>query len=398
MSWELAHRALARPRLEVRFSAVGTLQAEAQAAVHLAQAGLYGLSASPRTSSVARALLGWARRPGVSGRMAHNALRLASRLRAPLDPAELAQMDVFFSFYAGIPAQARRARSLHCGIFVHDLTPILLPQHSSPQQVRGLRRILSTIRPEDLVVVNSECTRRDLCAHLGRDPATVAVVPLAADTAMFRPVTDPATLVAMRARYGLGDGPYLLSLHSAAPHKNMDMLIRAHASYRSVAGQDALPLVIAGGKGDPRAELVTAGLEPSALSGVTFAGFVDDADLAPLYSGAKAFFFPSLYEGFGLPVLEALLCGVPVFSSRAASLPEVMAPLPLAHRGPDRLLNPTDEGAWAEAFHAAKHATRLDAAALARLSEAFCWDRSVDLLAKTLGAPGRASVQKWAEP
>jgi glycosyltransferase involved in cell wall biosynthesis len=390
-AWTLAQHLALRPGLDLRFSAVGSLGGEALARAHLHEAGLGDRIVAPAPTALQRTLLVRAGGTGMPAQAATAALRALNRLRRPIDPTALPGLDMFFSFFAGIPAQLRGPRGPRCGIYVHDLIPLLRPHFCTDHQRGVLRRILGSIRPEDLVVVNSACTRADFCAHTGRDPATVPVVPLAADRTLFHPVAaDPARDAVLCRRYGLPDGPYTLTLHSAAPHKNMGLLVRAHAAYRARRGAQALPLVIAGGRGNPRAELRAAGdLDEADLAGVIFAGYVADADLAWLYSRSRAFFFPSHYEGFGLPVLEALSCGVPVFASDRASLPELFAPLPAQHRGPGRLLPPDAVAPWVQAFHDAETAEPLDADVLAALETAFSWERSAAALETALCKGGR---------
>lgn len=384
MSWDLAMDLLRRDRMDIRFSSVGTVAAELVTQRYLSEIGLQDRFVARQPGRALHGLLAATGRSGAVGKGASNMLRVWNRLRKPLDPAALPEMEMFFSFYAGIPAQLREA-GIPCGIYVHDIIPFLFPQFCTEQQQRVLRRILDSIRPGDLIAVNSECTKRDLCDHVGMDPADIVTVHLAADTKLFRPVDDSTRIADVRARYGIPEGDYFLTLHSAAPHKNMPLLIRAHAAYRAARGPEALPLVIAGGKGDPQAEIQATGeVTEDALAGVIFAGFIDDVDLAPLYSKAQAFFFPSLYEGFGLPVLEALFCGVPAFSSDRASLPEVMAPLALPHGGADRLLDAQDETAWAHAFARAEQAPRLMAGDIATLHEHFSWDRAGQILAEAI--------------
>jgi glycosyltransferase involved in cell wall biosynthesis len=144
----------------------------------------------------------------------------------------------------------------------------------------------------------------------------------------------------MRRRYGL-DTPYILAVGTVQPRKNYEMLIRA---FRPVAERHPHSLVIVGGKGWldeglPR-EIERLGLRDR----VRLAGFVDDADLPTVYSAADLLAFPSLYEGFGLPLLEAMACGTPVISSNASSLPEVVTEESAV------LLSPHDETAWTAAM------------------------------------------------
>jgi glycosyltransferase involved in cell wall biosynthesis len=157
----------------------------------------------------------------------------------------------------------------------------------------------------------------------------------------FQPVTDEDQVAAVRQKYNLGENPYILSVGTIQPRKNYQMLIRA---FRPVADQFPHNLIIAGGKGWLYDEML-AEVERQRLNGrVHFIGFVDDADLPTLYSGADLFAMPSLYEGFGLPLLEAMACGVPTISSNASSLPEVVGETAVQ-------LSPKDEKAWTQSIN-----------------------------------------------
>jgi glycosyltransferase involved in cell wall biosynthesis len=125
----------------------------------------------------------------------------------------------------------------------------------------------------------------------------------------------------VRARYGIGDGPYILSVGTIQPRKNYERLIRALAALPSAF--DDVRLVIVGGRGWLQ-ESIYQTVEALKLGErVLFPGFAEDGDLPALYSGARLAAYPSLYEGFGLPILEAMRCGTPVLSSHTSSLREV---------------------------------------------------------------------------
>jgi glycosyltransferase involved in cell wall biosynthesis len=225
-----------------------------------------------------------------------------------------------------------------------------------------------------------------LLEYLGSDTFDIRTITLGADPVVFQRNTDASALAKVRNTYELPYGPYFLSLHSAAPHKNMPLLIQAYAAYRRSVGRAAVPLVIAGGQGDPRAAIsASEQLSDKDLKGVSFLGFVDESDLSPLYSNAQAFFFPSLYEGFGLPVLEALFCGVPVFASNAGSLPEIFVPLEGSDAAADRLLDPGRPEAWTDAFIRAEAVNRLTDDEIRRIRMHFSWERSGAALRKFLG-------------
>jgi glycosyltransferase involved in cell wall biosynthesis len=176
----------------------------------------------------------------------------------------------------------------------------------------------------------------------------------------------------VRARYGLGEGPFILSVGTVQPRKNYGRLVEA---FHRLDESD-LTLAIAGGKGwldDPLYRQIEAlGLGER----VRLLGFVDDADLPALYSAARVFAFPSLYEGFGLPPLEAMACGVPVVASRASSLPEVIGEAGL-------LVDPLDVEALASALRRALEDEDLRHTLISRgLAQArrFSWAESAQQL------------------
>lgn len=212
----------------------------------------------------------------------------------------------------------------------------------------------------------SQATRDDLVRTYGVSPERVTVTQLAAD-ASFRPA-DQAAVDAARARYGLGQR-YFLYVGTLQPRKNLPRLVRAFAQV--AADRPGLQLALAGKQGwmaeGIRAEVARLGVQGS----VVFTGYVPAEDLPALYTGALAFAFPSLYEGFGMPALEAMVCGAPVVASNVSSLPEVVGDAGL-------LVDPTDEAALANALARvaddADLRTELRARGLAR-AKLFSWER-----------------------
>ncbi|MEA3338108.1 MAG: glycosyltransferase family 1 protein [Chloroflexota bacterium] len=174
-------------------------------------------------------------------------------------------------------------------------------------------------RSADRVIADSRATRADLLGLFDLDAEKVPVVYLGRDQNL-KPETNSERLQDVKGRLGLRD-PYVLTVGTLQPRKNLARLVDAFS--RVQARVDAAQLVLAGRVGwlsDPIFEQVKRfGLEDHVL----FPGYVEDSDLAALLSGAAAFAFPSLYEGFGFPVLEAQACGTPVLASNTSSLPEV---------------------------------------------------------------------------
>ncbi len=343
----------------VRFSATGSLWATLQAETVLSRrdgwhSALNRVGSLPRrVHQTQRNCTEWAkdtdglmRSVARAGDIALTQVsRLCNVLRRPVDPDALAWTDVFHSSYARIPKQVRRQLPGQHVLTVHDLTPLVLgEEYFSSDQIGITRRIIDSVQPDDWVVAVSESTKNDLCERRPIDPERVFVVPNAASDDLFYPVTDDKRIRTVRQKYGIPEGRYLFSLHSMAPHKNIPRLIEAFRRSIRQEKPSHTHLVLAGGLGRPRKEIFEElSLETADLDRVHFTGFVEDDDLAPLYSGAEAFVFPSLYEGFGLPVLEAMQCGCPVVASNTSSLPEIVEDAGI-------LVDPTDTEELAHAL------------------------------------------------
>jgi len=203
-------------------------------------------------------------------------------------------------------------------VTVHDLAFMAMPDRFLPAKRRYLETFTRlTMGKARHVIADSEHTRGDLIRLLGVPPARVTAVPLGVN-GDFRP-PDEAAKVAFRARQNL-PAHYLLYLGTLEPRKNLVALVRAYARlWRS--GLD-WPLVLAGGKGWLYEDIFRAVAEEGLTEHVRFPGYVAYEDQPLWYGCATAFVYPSTYEGFGLPVLEAMACGTPVVASTASSVPE----------------------------------------------------------------------------
>ena len=209
---------------------------------------------------------------------------------------------------------------------VHDLIPLLLPEYRGSRAVRLYTRLVSlTARRAALLLTDSNASRADILQHLRVTSTRVQAIPLAVDES-YSPKGCPEDVELLQA-LGLEPG-YILYLGGFDSRKNLRAVFGAFAKVRREMG-GAARLVVAGRlpthdsafAPDPRRLMQEAGLEPDA---VHFTGFVPESTKPALYRGARAFFFPSRYEGFGLPPLEALACGVPVVGSATSSIPEVV--------------------------------------------------------------------------
>jgi glycosyltransferase involved in cell wall biosynthesis len=197
-------------------------------------------------------------------------------------------------------------------VTVHDLGYLFFPDTHPPRQRWYLNQSTRwQARSAAHLIADSQATKRDLVDQYHAAPDRITVAYPGLDPAVKR-VDNWAEILQVKAKYGI-DGHYVLYLGTLQPRKNLARLIQA---YRQTASP--LPLVLAGKRGWYYEQLIK-----QAGSGIRFIGYVDEADKAALLSGATAFVFPSLYEGFGFPVLEAMACGVPVLCSHTTSLPEV---------------------------------------------------------------------------
>lgn len=245
----------------------------------------------------------------------------------PLEDAALGWADMYHSSYLALPPQAKRARGLARCLTVYDLIPILHPQHFGEEsRAFGtiLTRIVQSVGPEDMAVCISQATKDDFCEYTGHDPARTAVTYLAADSGLFYRCTDATRQAQVREKYGIPPGPYLLSLSTLAPHKNIGRVVKSFARLAAQENVGDLCLVLAGAQGWDAGGILEAVAAQQVKDKIIVTGRVDDKDLASLYSGALAFAYMSYYEGFGLPPLEAMQCGVPVIVSNTSSLPEVV--------------------------------------------------------------------------
>lgn len=171
------------------------------------------------------------------------------------------------------------------------------------------------------IIVDSRATQEDLINFYGTDPDRITVVYLGRDEKLSR-VTDPQIIAKAKADYNI-NGDYLLYLGTLHPRKNLVRLIDAFRMVVNVVTNPDLKLVIAGKRGWLYDEIFRRIQHHGLTERVIFPGYVEDEVKPALLSGALAYVFPSLYEGFGLPVLEAMACGVPVLTSNCSSLPEV---------------------------------------------------------------------------
>ena len=270
---------------------------------------------------------------------------------------------------------------------IHDLSFEHLPETFNRRSRAQLRlTIRRTARNAAHILTLSEFSRRDIIDTYKIDPERVSVTPAAAPP-YFAPVKDETALRQIRTTYGI-ERDYILALGSIQPRKNLVRLIRTYSSLWQVRARAAMPqLVLAGKRGWRESETLRTAEQSAARKDVRFIGYVPDADLPALYSSALCFAYPSYFEGFGLPVLEAMQCGTPVVAGNRTSLPEVVGDAGV-------LVDPFDEKEIAEALtrmiDKPEARTEFRARGL-EWAETFSWKRTAQL---TLEAYERAALRQ----
>jgi glycosyltransferase involved in cell wall biosynthesis len=273
----------------------------------------------------------------VSGRNGNDAVHIAPEDRFELCSSALLDHDRLWRFGgAGLSASRAcadvmfipTAATLPMGPIpvvctIHDVTPFTMPSHSAP--VRAMQRVLlnSCARFSRMVITSSECSKKDIVVHLGVPEEKVVVIHDGCDQSLFNPAPpDVAALTALRARLRI-DKPYLLHHGTIQPRKNLKRLIEAfHLMLAENADLD-FDLVLVGQLGWESDDIVNAAAKRDERGRVILAGMLDDSDLALIIKGASLAVVPSLYEGFSLPMVEAMACGVPTIVSNTSCLPEI---------------------------------------------------------------------------
>ena len=224
-------------------------------------------------------------------------------------------------------------------ITVHDLIQFTLPQDRPGRKIIFKLLFPRTLKTADKIIADSNSTKKDLMNYFNIPEEKIRVILLAADE-KFKPLNNEETKE-VRQKYNL-KFPFILYVGILEPRKNIPTLIDAF--YKLKKKNSPTKLVIAGKKGWKYKEIFETINKLNLQKDVIFTGYVPDEDLPALYNAADLFVFPSLYEGFGLPPLEAMACGCPVITSNTSSLPEVIGDAGI-------IVNPYDVDALADAMY-----------------------------------------------
>lgn len=261
-------------------------------------------------------------------------------------------------------------------VTVHDMV-----YKAFPETVRGRTKFMlntglkSSMQRADIIVTDSEFSRTEILKYFPQHEKKLRVVPCGVDTEKFRPCNEPERIPEVKKAFGI-DGEYFLYVGTIEPRKNLERLISAYSIFLGKIKTAAPKLVLAGGKGWLYDSIFQKVQDLGITENVIFTKYVPAADMNPLMCGALAFVFPSIYEGFGMPPLEAMACGVPVLASDAASLPEVVGDCGI-------ICDPYSEESIAGGLYTlysdSDLRTKLSKKGIERALE-FTWDRSAEIL------------------
>ncbi len=289
---------------------------------------------------------------------------------------------------AVLPLLATRLDVLHCPVNVlptvlscpavltiHDLTFLRYPERFRPERQRYLAALTGfSARRARRIMTDSANTKQDVSELLNVPPERIEVVYPGVDEGFQPPAEED--LAEFRRRKGL-PGEFILYVGTLEPRKNLEMLVRAYALLLG-QGLRRWPLVIGGGRGWMFDAMFAEVERNNLVDQVVFPGYIDSRELPLWYAAASVFVYPSLYEGFGLPALEAMACGTPVIVSNASSLPEVVGDAGAQvdpHRADDLAAT------LAEVLQSKAKREQMAAAGLTRAAS-FTWDKAADQITR----------------
>lgn len=256
----------------------------------------------------------------------------------------LLSADIYHSPFYPIPRQIKKHKQIKTIITLYDLIPLLYPQFFQFNENHLIGDVVKSIDENTWITSISHATKNDLCNYLpSLDPNRVFVTHLAASS-LFYPCDNQEQISAVKLKFGIPEGSYILSLSTLEPRKNIIQTIKCFSRLVEEQSITDLCLVLVGTKGwDFDAIFNEIATNSKTRDRIIVTGYVPDENLAALYSGAMMFVYPSFYEGFGLPPLEAMQCGTPVITSNTSSLPEVVGNAGV-------MVEPTDEQALCQAM------------------------------------------------
>jgi len=232
------------------------------------------------------------------------------------------KVDIYHSFFA--PFSASNIKHRQRILTIHDIIALIHPKFFTNVHIRSFELIFNSInRKRDHIITVSHSTKNDVCERLNIPENRVHVTHLAANKSIFWKNSGD-DFIQLNERYGLCKKEYLLSLATVEPRKNYERTLKAFSNLKKDPHFKDLKLVLVGNLGWKYENIIKTLNDHNVSDDIIFTNYIEDSLLSSLYSNAVAFLYPSLYEGFGLPILEAMQCGCPVITSNTSSMPEIV--------------------------------------------------------------------------
>lgn len=240
---------------------------------------------------------------------------------------KLEDIDVYFSPMKAVPKFIFKCKSIKRFTILHDTIPLVNDYRNNAEKHDWYHKLVSTINSTDNYFANSLYTKQDFIEYVPKiTPGKITVIPLSTGKPYFK-IDDIYYISQIKRKYGIPtDKKYIFSLCNLDPRKNLIFAIKNFLNFTEKHNLDDFIFVLGGSHFKDFEKILNNNIEKlgERKYKILLIGYVDDEDMSALYSGAEMFVFPSLYEGFGIPVLEAMKCGLPVICSNTTSLPEVI--------------------------------------------------------------------------
>ena len=292
---------------------------------------------------------------------------------------KMKDIDAFFSPMNAVPDIVKRNKHIKCYTVLHDAIPLIKDNTISPYAHKWFNKLVKSVDEQSFYFANSEYTKQDFLKYIPKLNAEhISVVPLSTGKP-YRKIVDVDEINEVKRKYNIPlDKKYMFSLCSLNPRKNLIFSIRNFLKFTAKNKLEDYILVLGGAYFDGFEKVMNEELsEFGDLSEkILRIGYVDDEDLSALYSGAEVFLFPSLYEGFGMPVLEAMQCGLPVICSNCTSIPEVIGDcgIQINPHNDEEMVSAMEKMSFDKTFHSECAQKGLERAKI------FTWQKCGDIM------------------
>ncbi|MEI8129401.1 MAG: glycosyltransferase family 1 protein [bacterium] len=310
-------------------------------------------------------------------------LKLLSKICYDLDLNEqykevFKDIDIFFSPYLAVPKEIQGIKHIQQYVLLHDVIPMILPVYNKHWKKYWFYDLYKSINKNDFYFANSEFTKMDFVKHIPKfNPDHITVIPLSTG-GKYEVISDKSDLERVRIKYNIPAGKkYLFSLCTLEPRKNLIFAVKNFIKFIKQNNIDDFVFVLGGGHWESFIEKISEEIKDFEDKIIKI-GYVENEDMSALYSGAEMFVFPSLYEGFGMPILESMKCGCPVICSNITSMPEVIGDCGIQ-------INPENDADLIKAFEKMYFDKTFRAECIEKglkRSERFTWEKCVGVMTK----------------